>query len=176
MKDFPLSARAFVYGVVAAGVGIVGPALILYDYPRPQEFTMFLILGALAGSKKIRLIRSKKAEATGTMSVAFAVTFAAILHFGPEGGALVGLISGLSACLYPKRQPLYQAAFNLSDIALAAYLSGRVFIASGGRPGEVDFIENVVPAFAAALTYYLLNTFSVAAAIALSSRGKVLKT
>ncbi|HPP73774.1 MAG TPA: diguanylate cyclase [Armatimonadota bacterium] len=178
MKDFPLSAKIFVYSVVTGGLIVIGPSLVTCDYRRPLELFLFLILAALAGSKKIRLIRSKSAESTCTMSVAFAVTFAAMLHFGPAGGALVGLVSGLSACLYPKRQPLYQTAFNVSDISITAYVSAYVLMAFGILPGALeasDILNSTLPLVLSTLTYYLLNTVSVATAIALSSRGSTIK-
>ena len=47
------------------------------------------------------------------MSLGFAITFAAMLRLGPLGGLLVGGRRVPVVCLYPKRQPLYQLAFNV---------------------------------------------------------------
>ena len=175
MKSFPIVARLFITFVILAGAAVVPGALYFDNFAGADyKIVIFIALGALAGSKKIRLIRTTRSESTGTMSVAFAVTYAGLLSFGPIGGMLVGLFSGLSACVYPRRQHLHQALFNMASIAVTAYTAGRVYCALHGQIGQVELEKCVLPVVASTLTYYLMNTVSVSAAIALSSGGSTL--
>lgn len=174
MKSFPPAAKAFILTVITAGVAVVPYAIFTCNFDRIGEIAIFVLLGVLAGSKKISLVPAKDAQVAdqskmGSMSVAFAVTYGAILMFGPAAGALVGIASGLSACLYPKRLPLYQAAFNTSNIALTALVSGYTFILSGGSPGNMELGTSVMPVVTSTLIYYLMNTFAVSTVIGLSS-------
>ena len=153
MKTFPLIARIFIISVIFCGVATLTPAIVVYDYKKLSELTMFLVLGALAGTKNIRLIPSKTPERTGKMSIAFVVTYAAMLRLGPTGGAFVGLASGLSACVYPRQQSFYQAAFNLTNIGLTAYISGLVYVGLGGDFHKVTLMGCVVPVIALSLIH-----------------------
>jgi diguanylate cyclase (GGDEF)-like protein/putative nucleotidyltransferase with HDIG domain len=180
MKSFPLSAKAFILAIMAAGVVVVPFAVTQHDFSHPRELVLFVVIGILAGSKKISLVPGRDRQSAdqnkmGSMSVAFAVTYGAILLFGPAGGVLVGVASGLSACLYPKRMPLYQGAFNTSNIAVTAYLSAMIYKFTGGVVGgHIELSHSILPIVASTLAYYILNTLAVATAIGFSSGNSVI--
>ena len=48
------------------------------------------------------------------MSLAYVLTFTAMMRFGPSAALLVGAVGSLSVCLFPKRQALYQLLFNVA--------------------------------------------------------------
>ena len=174
MKSFPLIAKLFIWLVVASGV-VMAVGLAMGTYSNPHELLVFMMLGAAASCKSIRLVRSGGQNNTGKMSIAFAITYMAMLRFGPAGGAIVGLASGLSACVYPRRQPLYQAAFNVSNIMVTAFGTGQIYGYLGGRFVHVHLESCIFPVAASTLFYYLVNTMSVSSAIALSSRSRIVQ-
>ncbi|MCC6444508.1 MAG: diguanylate cyclase [Armatimonadetes bacterium] len=181
MKSMPKAAQVYIVSVWVIGVLVIVYALWNSRsnvMTNASELSFYLVLAGLAGSRKIKLISAEK-EKTGTMSVAFAVTYAAILKFGPVGGMLTGFFSGLSAGIFPlkKRHPLYRLLFNTLSVTAIAWASGMVFWQMGGNAVAIDNMGSLFgPVVASTLVYYLLNTGSVALAIGLSTSKKPLET
>src|SRR5258708_131456 len=130
MQTLPRKAQRFLLAVhVLAAIAIVS-ALTL-TLPRPitdyWELIGYAALALLAGGRKVRVTDSDKEEGKGSLSLGFAIIFAAILRGGPLVGSVVALLSCLSSCLYPKRQPLTQLFFNLSLTAVQSWVAGLVF-------------------------------------------------
>lgn len=186
MQSLPRSAQLYVTAIVAAGavcsalalryVGPQGPA-------HPVELLLFLVMAVLAGSRKVQLIRGHKYDQVGSMSLGFAITFAAMLRTGPVLAMVVGALSCLFGCLYPRRQPAYQLLFNVALTSSTAFVSGLLFVAINRAMnakmglGPLDLSLNTAfPGVAAAcLAYFALNTGGVAAVIALCSRENALR-
>jgi len=112
MKTLPAKARAFLILTYCLG-GAAALALVLLAAPlrllslmpvkSTGEIALFTLLSVLAGGKKIRLFHKREKEeddAAGSISLGFAIIFAALLRFGPLGAVVVGLFSTLSSCLY----------------------------------------------------------------------------
>src|SRR5690349_7133641 len=93
----------------------------------PIGFGCLLFLALVAGSRKVQIIRGAKAEDNGSMSLGFVVFFSTLLLYGPGFGLWVAIVSCLSSCSYPKRQPAYQLFFNLALTILEAWYSGLRF-------------------------------------------------
>ncbi|HEX5324798.1 MAG TPA: HD domain-containing phosphohydrolase, partial [Capsulimonadaceae bacterium] len=108
-------------------------------------------------------------NSTGTMSVAFAVSFAAIMILGPEAGLLCGLVTAISAGLYPGRQAYYQVLFNASALATTSLVCGMVFVHYNGGQVGLAGSRSAIASIVSTLAYYLLNTGMVAGVICLSS-------
>lgn len=172
MRTLPRNAQTLVGAICLLGLGT---ALIAPLLPTPTrhgagwELVLFLALGVLAGRTKVRLMPRRAAEDIGSLSLSFALIFATLLRLGPGPAMLVGGLSTLSSCVYPKRQPPYQIAFNLGLSAFATFVAGRVFLwISGGA-----FTTDRFPLFAAVLTsclsFFLINSLTVALAITLST-------
>src|SRR5690348_9538749 len=135
MRSLPLKAQLYVVAVWLFGaLTIVGAAIA--PLPRAAapmwELVLFLVLAIFAGGRKIRLIRSRRDEDVGSMSLGFAISFAAMLRFGPAGGLVVSAASGVSGCIYPKRQPIHQLLFNVALTIAESGLAGLVFLALNG--------------------------------------------
>ena len=137
-----------------------------------RELILFLILAALASGKKIRLGRQRaeaegRQDGEGAMSLEFAISFAAMLRFGLVGAVPVALVGALGTVLFPKRQPLYQAAFNLALTTLEAWTSTVVFLLlNGGQPAHRS--EDTLLAVAASiLCAFAVNTGGISLIIAL---------
>jgi len=172
MRNLPRNAQFWVGAICLLGLGaaLVEPLLPApAERGAPWELALFLALGVLAGRTKVRLMPRREAEDIGSLSLSFALIFAALLRFGPGPAMLVGGLSTLSSCLYPKRQPPHQIAFNLGLSAFATFAAGRVFLWTSGG----EFTTDRFPLFAAVMTsclsFFLINSLAVASAITLST-------
>src|SRR2546423_12589804 len=127
MQSLPLRAQVYLLAIYTAGAAA---ALYSRAYPvgsvkgKVGEFLIFMVLALLAGSRKVRLMRHKADDDVGSMSLGFAITYASLLRFGPSGAIVIGALSCLSGCFYPKRQPAYQMAFNMSLTVLESWIAG----------------------------------------------------
>ncbi len=117
MRQLPLKAQLYILLIYLLGaLTLVGASIV----PAPSvdaqawELVLFLVLGILAGSKKVRLMRHQGTADAGSMSLGFVLTFAAMLRFGPWAAVLVSTFSSLVGNLFPKRQPMHQLLFNLA--------------------------------------------------------------
>ena len=111
MKDLPLAARIFVGTVLTAGLVI----LILFA-PRsignPLLFATLLCFSSLASALKVSL---PLATSGSTMSVSYAVDFAALLLLGANETMIVASASAWSQCTFRTqvRSTLYRTLFSM---------------------------------------------------------------
>jgi hypothetical protein len=135
MKNLPKSAQWYL-----VFVDLLGGAAALFAALAPPvkaeagswEFAAYLILAVLVSRARIRLMQRRGEEDNVTMSLAYVLTFAAMLRFGPSGALLVSALSCLTTCLYPIRQPAYRILFNVSLSMLEALAAGWVFFSLNG--------------------------------------------
>jgi diguanylate cyclase (GGDEF)-like protein/putative nucleotidyltransferase with HDIG domain len=138
------------------------------------RLVLFLVLVSISATKNIQITpRQLDTNSTGTMSVAFAVSFAAIMTLGPEAGLLCGIATAVSAGLYPGRQAYYQILFNASALACTSLLCGIVYVHYNGGLVGLHGSRSALAIILSTLSYYILNTGMVAGVISLSS-GKSL--
>lgn len=150
-----------------------GGAFVLAQEPvfpllDPPGLAVFLVLGGLAQLLPIRFSRN------ATVSLSMAVALAAILTFGPVYAACVNLASGIvhyCTMVFPRRKPFYRSAVTTSTFLIAAWASGQLYLALGGRVGVASSeYTNLLPLAVAALLYYIINTTIVTEAMALEQR------
>ncbi|MGC8667762.1 MAG: HD domain-containing phosphohydrolase [Chthonomonadales bacterium] len=172
MRNLPIKARIYLLAVYLFGIEAAICSFVFRNPPTSAaswELPLFAGLALLAGGKKVQLMRHKGSEDVGSMSLGFTITFMSLLRLGPGAGLLVGGLATLSGCLYPRRQPLYQAAFNVSLAALEAWLSGMVFLIFNGYSLRITPASSLPAVSAATLAYYGINTGGVAMAIGFST-------
>ena len=175
MRELPRGAQIYLWIVYAMGAAVIGRAGVLLcfgrDLPGMQgqtwELTLFAVLAALAGSKKIHLAQNKVDKDAGSMNLLLPITFAVLLRFGPSAGVLVVVIGSLSGALFPKRQAAHQLFFNLSLAAVHVWCAGWIFAWINGWSLALDPVMSFPAIAAACLTYYAINTGGVALIIAL---------
>src|SRR5438874_12023504 len=135
MFKLPKRAQLYVTLIYLLGIGVTVNAY-LYHGPgtsaKAWELMAYVVLAAMAGTRKVRLIRSKTESDVGSMSVGSAITFAALFRFGPTAGFMIGCLSTFSGCVYPKRQPFHQLAFNVAITGIAAWIAGLIFVLLNG--------------------------------------------
>ena len=139
MRTLPAKAQLYLLAVYLLALLTAGWAAVT---PPPDggargwEVILFLALAVLAYGKKIVLMRHTGDKDAGSMSLGFALTFAALLRFGPQGALVVGTLGCLSSCLHPHPQRGFQLAFNVAVAAVATWLAGLTFLGlNGGGTG-----------------------------------------
>jgi hypothetical protein len=158
----------FVFLTILGGLGVYAYTAARLPADRLGEVALFAALCGLAQLMPVPLFRNS------SMSVAFAVCFAALVYLGPEAAVWVNLASGLVAALRPKPKPLLKALWNVGALGLAAGLAGAVYALAGGpaRPAALEWAL-LPPAVLAITAYFFANTGSLAAVIALSGRASL---
>ena len=178
MRSLPKNAQYYLVAVYLLGlfalVASWGVSLPHAHAP-VWELLVFLLLGAAAGGKKLDILPGRLREDSGSMSIGFAITFAAMLHFGPAGAVLVALAVSISNGLFPKRQPAHQILFNVATAVIEATLAGLVFLAFNGWSLVLTAVDSFPAVLASASTFFVVNTGGVAVIIALCSGEKPLK-
>lgn len=155
MRALPGGARVYV------GIIVVSAVTILLIGPYTGIDLRTLIVVALLFVVAESISTSVSAGGKAGISPSSAVSLAAVVLVGPVGAAVVGFAS----CLAVRRQAAVKRAFNGAQFALAAYVSGHVYLMCGGVVGELgreDFPAVVLPYAAAVLTHSVLNSLLVA--------------
>jgi diguanylate cyclase (GGDEF)-like protein/putative nucleotidyltransferase with HDIG domain len=176
MKNLPRSAQLYLLSIYFLGTAAAAFAIVT---PMPKaeapwwELGVYSILGALVGSKKIRLMRHHNAEDHVSMSLAYVLTCTAMLRFGPAAAVLVGAVGSLSNGLFPKRQPSHQLLFNVALTMIESWTAGLVFLWLNGHslllrnPGTYPAVAG------SSLAYFIVNTGGIAIILALCTRKNI---
>jgi diguanylate cyclase (GGDEF)-like protein/putative nucleotidyltransferase with HDIG domain len=179
MKDLPVAARLYVGAVLVAGA-LVLASFVPHSIPSPALFIGLLVCSSLASALKVSLPLSTSGS---TMSVSYAVDFAALLLLGPDQTMLVAATSAWSQCTFraQTRPPVYRTLFSMASLALTVKATGLAYAFFGGPPPGVQLNLTTLPLLpkallGAATTYFVCNTAFIATAISLSNRQPILKT
>ena len=171
-RSLPGPARAFVAGAVALAAVIL-IARFPTAIPNPALFTAFAVASCLASAMKVRL---PLGAGSSNLSVSYTVDFAGLLILGASQTMLIAGFSALTQSTFntARRNPLYRKVFSTAALILTVQGAGSMFTALGG---QVDVFDAglVKPLVGAALGYYVLNTFLMAAAVGLSTEERVWK-
>ena len=169
--------RLYVGGVVAAGLVVVGYSLVtLWRTPVDYQWFVLACLTLLSGSFTIRI-----PTIPARLSVSETFVFAAVLLFGPEAATVIVVLDTLVISLWLDaafRQPR-RILFNMSATAVAIWLAANAFYQLAGiaplshAPQHV--LGLVLPLFALALCYFLLNSGLVAVAVAFEKQARALR-
>src|SRR6266436_6476005 len=99
MQSLPIAARLYVGAVLAAGA-VVMVAFVPRTLDDPGLFVVLLLFSSLASALKVSLPLTTSGS---TMSVSYAVDFAALLLIGPHETMLVAAGSAFSQCHLNKK-------------------------------------------------------------------------
>lgn len=161
--------RSYAYGVSAIAAVMLTVALI----QSPSQ--PWLLVGFLGGLAFLAEWLAFTMPSGGTVSLAFAMHYAAVLLGGPVSGALVALFSTVSRQDVMERRPPYRVMFNAGQMVVSTLASGTTFILLGGTPlvqlGSAYAIglSWIVAAFAAAIVQAAVNIVLVGFAISMSA-------
>jgi diguanylate cyclase (GGDEF)-like protein/putative nucleotidyltransferase with HDIG domain len=119
------------------------------------------------------------ASSGSTMSVSYAVDFAALLLVGANATMLVAAASAWSQCTFrtKARGESYRTLFSMAALVLTVKGAGLIYTWCGGPPPEAGFsiVSLTRPLVFAAAGYFVCNTALIASAIALSTRQPITK-
>ncbi|HJZ75183.1 MAG TPA: HD domain-containing phosphohydrolase [Vicinamibacterales bacterium] len=173
MKDLPIPARLFVAAVLAAGTLIL-VMFAPHAIANPMLFAILLACSSLASALKVRL---PLATSGSTMSVSYAVDFAALLLLGANETMIVAAVSAWSQCTFrtESRTAPFRTAFSMASLVLTVKAAGVVYTLLGGVTATSGFSLLTIPKplVGAATTYFVFNTLLIATAIGLSTRQSI---
>src|SRR5918992_4855629 len=174
MKSLPLPARLYVGAVIGLGAALLVAFFPVESLASPWLFLLLLLLSSITSVFKVSL---PLARSGSTMSVSYAVDFAALLLLGPNETMVVAAASAYSQCTFRIKEPnpLYKTLFSMACLVLTVQAAGHVYIALNGHPGHFDLHGLAKPLVGAATTYFVVNTLTIASAIALSTRTSIVK-
>ena len=175
MRAMPVAARVYVCAVIAAGA-----ALLVYNFPleifeNRYRLYLLLLLMALSSITSIFKVNLPLARSGSTMSVSYAVDFASLLLLGPDETMLVAAASAYSQCTFrtQERNPIHRTLFSMACLVVTVQAAGEAYYYLGGELVDFTFTGLPKPLVGAATTYFVINTLTIAAAIALSTRQSI---
>jgi hypothetical protein len=174
MSALPLAARIYVATVIGFGGVLLGVFFPTKSLEAPGLFLTLLGLSSLTSVFKVNL---PLARSGSTMSVSYAVDFASLLLLGPHETMLVAAASAYSQCTFRIKEPnpVHRTLFSMACLVLTVQAAGYIYIFLGGTPGFFQGGKIAQPLVGAATTYFVVNTLTIAAAIALSTRQGIVK-
>jgi diguanylate cyclase (GGDEF)-like protein/putative nucleotidyltransferase with HDIG domain len=174
VKDLPIAARVFVGAVLAAGA-----LTLIVFWPRgitnPLLLVFLLGCSSLASALKVSL---PLASSGSTMSVSYAVDFAALLLLGADQTMIVAAASAFSQCTFrtQSRSATYRTLFSMASLVLTVKAAGWAFTLLGGTFAVPFTLFSITkPLVGAATTYFVFNTLFIATAIGLSTRQPIVR-
>src|SRR5262249_42026322 len=125
MKDLPPGARLYVGGIVAAGL-ITLVLFAPHTIARPWFFVVLLFCSSLFSALKVTL---PLASSGSTMSVSYAVDFAALLLLGADETMIVAGASAWSQCTFrtQSRTAPYRTLFSMASLVLTVKAVGLIY-------------------------------------------------
>jgi diguanylate cyclase (GGDEF)-like protein/putative nucleotidyltransferase with HDIG domain len=177
LKELPVAARLYVGAVLITGAVVLarfGPDA-LRTLPDLTLFAFLLVFSSLASALKVSLPLTSSGS---TMSVSYAVDFAALLLLGADATMFVAATSAWSQCTFrtQTRSPAHRTLFSMASLVLTVKATGLVYTWLGGPvPGAAFSWQIAKPLVGAATAYFVCNTLFIATAISLSTRESILR-
>ena len=172
MKALPVAARLFVCLIIGIGALLLGVFFPVNFIERPMAMLLMIVLSSVTSVFKVTL---PLARSGSTMSVSYAVDFASLLILGPHETMLVAAVSAWSQCTFraKERNPPHRTLFSMACLIVTVQAAGWTYHTLGGVPGVFQGWSLAKPLVGAATTYFIVNTWTVATAIALSTKQKI---
>lgn len=156
MKKYPWKAQLLIAVVSLVGIGF----LILSSLNLPRfnwgDYAVFAFLVVLAEAIPIELAKG------GTVSVGFSIWYASIVLFGPHVGTVVTALGGFGFQKFVRKEPPHKYFFDVTQLAVSAYLAGWTFLYLGGKPGietgAVNWSRDLLPLAACFLVLFAVNS------------------
>jgi putative nucleotidyltransferase with HDIG domain len=157
--------RFYLAGVIFAGAALA--ILSAHEVFLREDWNEWMVLAALTlltGSFTVKV-----PGVLARISVSDAFVFASVLAFGPSVATVIVAIDSVVATLWmrPEHRSLVRSLFNLATVALSIWVASHAFYwLAGAPPGEsLPLSRLVVPLFALAALYFLINSWLVAFAL-----------
>ncbi|MEE9292082.1 MAG: ATP-binding protein [Acidobacteriota bacterium] len=170
MHDLNRGTRIYLYATYVIALGVLVHVLRTGSIDTSIEFITLALLGAVMSPHVVRLgIRLE-------MSIAHPFILASMLVLGEPETLLMSVICIGSLCfLRVPRMEYYRAFFNISSFVVTTFLTTRTYHLLGGITGDSLSAQMLLAMAAATLVFYLVNTYSVSAAEALSYHKNIFR-
>ena len=172
----PGVAQVYVTAVMGSGTAVL-MATFPTAFPLPWLSVGLIIAACLTASWKVNLLMPLGSGST--LSVSCAANLATLLLLGPGHAILTAAAAAITQCTYKVKQryPIYRTVWSVAAWALTMGATGLAFIGLGGTVAvepngsmsELTVSGLARPLVGAIVTYFMVNTGLVAAAIALST-------
>jgi len=159
-------ARLYIGAVIAGGMVCVACAAARWSCPDPLQYGCLMGIALLASSLKVSL-----PGIPGTMSVSYVFVLLGIIDFRYAETVVVACSAMAMQSLWrtKKRPQAIQFGFNAASVAIAVSVGYAVYHLVAGR-GNTLFSVGL-----AAVAYFLTNTLSIAAVVALTENKSLRK-
>ncbi len=167
LDSMPLSAKIYVVITAAIGALVLITSFAHWHCDNPLKFICYLVIAVLASAMKVRL-----PGVESNMSVNFLMVLLAVLELSLPECLLIGCSAMLAQSLWkPQHRPdPVKVIFNVvSMTASAVWLTYYAYHLMAVILHEITFLMLMM----ATVTYFLVNTYAVAIAIALSSQSRL---
>jgi len=168
--------KVYLYGMIVLGQGTI--IFCIYSLLFGSVEYRWLFLASLTALTSVFTVKIPGIESR--ISVAETFVFTNLVLFGPAAGALTAALDALTGSLRFRThvRKLEHTLFNMGAMAFSALVSGCCFFLLLGKEplfgsSSVDLWEIIFPVCVLALTYYFLNSGSVAAIVALERRTNI---
>lgn len=156
-----------VYIALTAAAALVLVVLVARGFPIIEwvPLAALVVLNAVTENFSFQLPLS------GSVSLSFAITFAAMVYAGPFGAVLCAIAGSTTIEEFRTQKPWSIRLFNASQLALSAGIAGLVYVGLGGHllSTSSGLDAAPAPAVAAAAAFFLINILLVGYIVALRS-------
>ena len=167
LRDLPPKGRWYIVVVIALGAILLAALLPRAEFVPILPLAVLVLVSSLTSAFKVHF----PITSGSNMSVSYVVDIASLILRGPHATMIVGAASGWSQSTLNARRgnPTHRTLFNMAVLVITVQAAGQVFQRLGGR-SDAGLGALVVPLAGMAATYFVVNTFPIAVAIALTTR------
>ncbi len=142
----------------------------------PHNFSALIFVGLVITAEL--LTKSNLFASEMVFSISSAVTFAALLLFGPYVGAVAASSGGIvvTVALFFERKDRQRQStlaqrmlFNMAAQGIPAAIAGWIYLGLGGTLGKIDSVSNLLPIVLAAFALEFANAALVIGAVAIQT-------
>ena len=168
--DLGVTTQLYVASVSAIGLAVIAWALPIVAGPERVPLGVLVCLSIPVSLVKVRLPR-----VAATLTLSHVLNYVALLTLGTHAAVLVAVGGAWSQCSWRSGQDnaVHRRVFSIAGIALATQVAGVVYVFMVSTPGTLNGSASVVPLIGAATSFFLINSWLVAGAIALSTNRPV---
>jgi len=164
-----MSRRLYAY----FGIVLFGAVLLTIGVARAFPVDAWAPLMALVALNVLTENFAFTLPLAGSVSLSFAVTYAAMLYAGPLGGIICAVAGSYTIAEHRARKPPVISLFNAGQLALSAGLSGLIYVGLGGPALSTARVWQSgpwqIPASIAALVFFLVNVALVGEGLSIMS-------
>ena len=157
--------RTYVLFVILAAA--LGATAVASHYPALDwsRLGLLCLLAVVVGNMAFEM------PLAASVSLGFAMTFAAVVYFGPLGGGLVGLMGAISVDEIRQRKSPLLMIGNGAQLAVSAIGAGLIYILSDGVPLQTGARAGALyaPALATA-AFFVVNVTLVGMGVAIKNQ------